>query len=78
MNDKRLSNCMLYPAGLYGAKTAMFTYTKTIPAWFYTPSMNHGKRSVKVSCGKPPALVRREVIGDGGMQELPAREILLR
>ena len=55
MNDKRLSNCMLYPAGLYGAKTAMFTYTKTILVWFYTPSMNHGKRSAKVHFGKPAA-----------------------
>jgi hypothetical protein len=47
MNDKRLSNCILYPAGLYGARSVIFTYTKTILVWFYTPSMNHGKRSAK-------------------------------
>ena len=55
MNDKRLSNCMLYPAGLYGARSVIFTYTKTILVWFYTPSMNHGKRSAKVRFGKPAA-----------------------
>jgi hypothetical protein len=27
---------MLYPQGPNGAKTAMFTYTKTILVWFYT------------------------------------------
>ena len=58
IQGRRLSNCMLYPAGLYGARSVIFTYTKTILVWFYTPSMNHGKRSAKGRFGKKDELIK--------------------
>ena len=58
MNDKRLNKYIRYPQGPNGARSVIFTYTKTILVWFYTPSMNHGKRSAKGRFGKKDELIK--------------------
>ena len=57
MSDERQAFEQLHaiPSGAIWCEKRHITYTKTILVWFYTPSMNHGKRSAKGRFGKPAA-----------------------